>query len=128
MNNLLLIALGGMAGAVSRFLIFELTHSIYHRSNFPLGTLIVNLIGSLIIGILVALSLKYTFLSRHHAGHYLLITGFLGAFTTFSTFSQDNMALLFDKQYIAFFMNILFNVAFGLALVIAGFVITKRLI
>lgn len=128
MNNLILIGIGGMAGAIARFAVYELTHDLYHRTNFPFGTLMVNLAGSLIIGILLALSIKYTFLARHHAGHYLFITGFLGAFTTFSTFSQDNMTLLFDKQYVSFLINILVNVVLGLALVITGFIGTRKLI
>ncbi|HLO92274.1 MAG TPA: fluoride efflux transporter CrcB [Lentimicrobium sp.] len=127
-NNILLIGLGGMIGAISRYLIYTLTDGLYHKQAFPFGTLLVNLIGSLIIGILLALAVKYTFLARHHASHYLLITGFLGAFTTFSTFSQDNMFLLFDKHYGAFALNILLNVGLGLVLTICGFVITKKLI
>jgi fluoride exporter len=128
MHNILYIALGGMAGAVTRFLVLQITHDIYHKTGFPWGTLAVNLAGSLLVGILLAFSLKFTFLSRNHAGFYLCITGFLGAFTTFSTFSQDNMFLLFDKQYLAFSINIILNVFLGLALAIAGFIITRKLI
>jgi CrcB protein len=128
MHNLLYIALGGMAGAVTRFLVLQITHDIYHKTGFPWGTLAVNLAGSLVVGILLALSFKFTFLSRNHAGFYLCITGFLGAFTTFSTFSQDNMFLLFEKQYLAFSINIILNVFLGLALAIAGFIITRKLI
>jgi len=128
MGNLILIGVGGLAGAIARFLVYELTHNIYHKTSFPYGTLIVNLAGSLLIGILLALSLKYSFLARHHTGHYLFITGFLGAFTTFSTFSQDNMVLLYDKNYLAFILNIMLNVGLGLALVVAGYSITRRLI
>ncbi len=128
MHTLLYIAIGGMAGAVTRFLVLQLTHDIYHRTGFPWGTLAVNLAGSLIVGILLALSFKFTFLSRNHAGFYLCITGFLGAFTTFSTFSQDNMILLFDKQYVAFAINILLHVVLGIALAIGGFVLTRKLI
>lgn len=127
-TGLLFIGLGGFAGAVARYIVFEFAHSIYHKTSFPFGTLVVNLLGSLIIGILLALSLKFPFLARHHAGHYLIVTGFLGAFTTFSTFSQDNMVLLFDKQYTALSINVLINVALGLTLVIAGYSLTRRLL
>lgn len=128
MHTLFYIAIGGMAGAVSRFLILQLTHDIYHRTGFPWGTLVVNLSGSLLVGVLLALSFKFTFLSRNHAGFYLCITGFLGAYTTFSTFSQDNMILLFEKQYLAFATNILVHVVLGIALAIAGFIVTRKLL
>lgn len=128
MNNIILIGIGGMAGAVVRYIVFEFTHGLYHRTSFPYGTLFVNIAGSLVIGILLALSIKYAFFARHHAGHYVFITGFLGAFTTFSTFSQDNMVLLFDKQYASFFLNIFLNVGLGLALVIAGYIVTRKLL
>lgn len=117
-----------MLGAISRYLIYALTDSAYHKHSFPFGTLLVNLLGSLIIGILLALAVKYTFLARHHASHYFLITGFLGAFTTFSTFSQDNMVLLFDRHYGAFVLNILLNVVLGLLLTIAGYLATRKLL
>lgn len=125
---MILIGIGGMLGAISRYLIYLLTDSLYHRQSFPYGTLLVNVIGSLIIGVLLALSIKYAFLSRHHTGHYIFITGFLGAFTTFSTFSQDNMILLFDKQYGALMLNIFLNVGLGLAFVILGFLLAKKMI
>lgn len=126
--GLLLIGFGGFAGAIARFALFEVTHAIYHKTAFPYGTLLVNLIGSLTIGVLLAISLKFPFLARHHTGHYLLITGFLGAFTTFSTFSQDNMVLLFEKSYGALAINIVLNVFAGLALVIAGYSITRKIL
>lgn len=126
-NTILLIGFGGFTGAVARYAVYELAHGVYHRTSFPFGTLIVNLTGSLIIGVLLALSLKFPFLARHHYAHYFIITGFLGAFTTFSTFSQDNMVLLFEKQYGALSINILINVIIGLALVIAGYSVTRKL-
>ncbi len=128
MHTFFYVAIGGMAGAVTRFLVLQLTHDIYHRTGFPWGTMVVNLAGSLLVGILLALSLKFTFLSRNHAGFYLCVTGFLGAFTTFSTLSQDNMILLFDKQYAAFTINIFIHIILGIALAIAGFVITRKFI
>lgn len=123
--NLLTIGLGGFLGAISRYLIFMADRYFYHHYHFPLGTLFVNLVGSLLIGIALGLSVKYDILSRGSPGHYLFVTGFLGAFTTFSTFSQDNLILLMDKQYWSFMANIFTNVVLGLALAALGYLFIR---
>ncbi|MBT8419962.1 MAG: fluoride efflux transporter CrcB [Gammaproteobacteria bacterium] len=123
--NLLTIGLGGFLGAISRYLIFTADRYFYHHYHFPLGTLFVNLVGSLLIGIALGLSVKYDILSRGSPGHYLFVTGFLGAFTTFSTFSQDNLILLMDKQYWSFMANIFTNVVLGLALAALGYLFIR---
>ncbi len=120
-TNLLIIGIGGFAGAISRYVIFMIDRQFYHQHHFPLGTLFVNLIGSFLIGIALGMSVKYNILSRGSFGHYLFVTGFLGAFTTFSTFSQDNFSLLMDKQYWFFIANILFNVILGITLTMLGY-------
>nr|VFJ87470.1 MAG: CrcB protein [Candidatus Kentron sp. LFY] len=120
-TNLLIIGIGGFAGAISRYVIFMIDRQFYHQYHFPLGTLFVNLIGSFLIGIALGMSVKYNILSRGSFGHYLFVTGFLGAFTTFSTFSQDNFSLLMDKQYWFFIANILFNVILGITLTMLGY-------
>jgi CrcB protein len=93
----------------------------YHHYNFPFGTLFVNLLGSFLIGIALGLSVKYNILSRGTFGHYIFVTGFLGSFTTFSTFSQDSFLLLTQKQYIPFMSNILLNVVVGILFVALGY-------
>nr|VFK18240.1 MAG: CrcB protein [Candidatus Kentron sp. LFY] len=120
-TNLLIIGIGGFAGAISRYVIFMIDRQFYHQYHFPLGTLFVNLIGSFLIGIALGMSVKYNILSRGSFGHYLFVTGFLGAFTTFSTFSQDNFSLLMDKQYWFFIANVLFNVILGITLTMLGY-------
>nr|VFK35780.1 MAG: camphor resistance protein CrcB [Candidatus Kentron sp. MB]VFK77379.1 MAG: camphor resistance protein CrcB [Candidatus Kentron sp. MB] len=121
LTDLLIIGFGGFLGAISRYLIFIIDRQLYHHYHFPLGTLFVNLIGSLLIGIALGMSVKYSILSRGSFGHYLFVTGFLGAFTTFSTFSQDNFALLMEKQYWFFIINILSNVIAGIILTMSGY-------
>ena len=126
--DLLVIGSGGFLGAVGRYLIFMIDDHFYHQTEFPLGTLAVNLFGSLLIGIALGLSVKYDVLSRGSFSHFLFVTGFLGAFTTFSTFSQDSFQLLTEKHYWFFAANILFNVVFGIALAAFGYLlITKKI-
>jgi len=120
-TNLLIIGIGGFGGAISRYLIFMIDRHLYHQYHFPLGTLFVNLLGSLLIGIALGISIKYAVFNRGSFGHYLFVTGFLGAFTTFSTFSQDNFMLLMDKQYWLFIVNILLNVIAGIILTMSGY-------
>ncbi|MEN0001204.1 MAG: fluoride efflux transporter CrcB [Pseudomonadota bacterium] len=93
MNSLLLIALGGAGGAVSRHLVGGWALRIF-GPNFPSGTLIVNVVGSFAMGLLIA------WLAKRSAGdeplRLLLATGFLGGFTTFSAFSLD-VAVLYER-------------------------------
>lgn len=87
----LAIALGGAAGALSRFGLMNLVASVL-GNRLPWGTLLVNISGSLLIGILYVLVSEKMLLSAD--ARALLVVGFLGAFTTFSTFSLDTMLLI----------------------------------
>jgi CrcB protein len=126
-KNIILVGAGGFFGAAARFLIYHFADSVYHKSHFPWGTLIVNLAGSFLIGLALGAAIKFNVLSRHTVGHYFLVTGFLGAFTTFSTFSQDNLILLMDKHYLSFGINIAANTIPGLILVACGFFLVTKL-
>lgn len=89
LQMLLLIALGGAGGAVSRYLLGTTVHALWDM-RFPIGTLAVNLLGSAAIGVV------YVLLERgllHPDWRSVLMVGFLGAFTTFSTFSLDTLHL-----------------------------------
>ncbi|MCK4494126.1 MAG: fluoride efflux transporter CrcB [Methylococcales bacterium] len=92
MGSLFAIALGGAAGAIVRFLISSGIYSGFGRS-FPYGTLAVNVIGSLLMGLLTAALVveKVALASEYRT---LLLVGFLGSLTTFSTFSLETVYLL----------------------------------
>ena len=95
--TILYIALGGVAGTLSRY---GLEGWIQGRSasGFPLGTLTVNLAGSLLLGFILRLATGATFITPDvRAG---LTIGFCGAFTTMSTFSYESVALLNDGDYL----------------------------
>ena len=119
--NILLIGMGGFFGTISRYLIIVLNDKLYNNYDFPFDTLFVNILGSFLIGIALALGVKYDILSRGTIGSYLFVTGFLGAFPTFSAFSRDTLILLLEHYYTTVVINVFLNVFLSLGMVIAGY-------
>ncbi len=91
MTQLLMVGAGGAIGAIGRYLLSTWVYSLTGRA-FPWGTLAVNLLGSLLMGFLSVWLLERMTLSDEMRA--LLMVGFLGAFTTFSTFSIETLLLL----------------------------------
>ena len=91
MKYLLFVALGGASGAVSRYLLAHWVHSLW-EGKLPIGTLLVNTVGSFAIGIVYVLLVERQMIHPDWRG--VLMVGFLGAFTTFSTFSLETISLL----------------------------------
>lgn len=93
-KSILLVGIGGFFGSIARYGVKLLTDK-YLPLNFPYATLIVNLLGCFIIGLL------FGYVGKEHANSTLWMTmgiGFCGAFTTFSTFAMENNFLVADKQ------------------------------
>ncbi|MBQ0796289.1 fluoride efflux transporter CrcB [Zhongshania sp.] len=87
-----LIALGGACGALSRYGVGRAVNIYLAQVHWPLGTFAVNIVGSFTIGALYILITEKS--SLHADWRYVLMVGFLGAFTTFSTFSLESVAML----------------------------------
>ena len=91
MKYLIFIALGGASGAVSRYLLANWVHQLW-EGKLPVGTLMVNVLGSAAIGVVFVLLVEKQVLHADWRG--VLMVGFLGAFTTFATFSLETISLL----------------------------------
>lgn len=122
MKQVLLVFLGGGAGSVLRFWISK---SLNPMSTIPLGTLLVNILGSLLIGIFLGLGLRQEVLSPNAT--LLLATGFCGGFTTFSAFSYENQALLKAGDYFNFGIYSAGSIFLGIAAVLAGLWLSRSL-
>ena len=122
MMNIVFVGLGGFIGASTRYLI-SLYASKLFTSKIPIGTLTVNILGSLIIGIVMELTLKTSLISPHMK--LFLTTGFLGGLTTFSTFSYEAMELIEKGELLLAIFNIALNLLLSLGGAILGRVIIK---
>lgn len=124
MVNLLLIGIGGFFGAITRYAISLWIGQRWGR-NFPLGTFAINLSGSFFIGLLMTLFTERLAVSPQW--RLLLIVGFLGAYTTFSTFEYETGALLKDGEWMIAGLNVTMSVLMGFAALKAGEMIAKSL-
>lgn len=112
MVTVLWVAFGGAAGSVARYALGGLLNNRAH----PLGTIVVNVIGSLVLGVLIGL---WGF--EEDAAHRLGISiGLLGGFTTFSTFALDTLSLWENGQPGVAIANVAASVGLGIAAAIAG--------
>lgn len=124
MSTLLYILVGGGFGSVSRYLLSNYIQK-FATSLFPIGTLGVNTLGGVFIGILWAF-VEMSNLPREI--RFFAITGFLGGFTTFSTFSLESMNLLREGEYYNFAIYVVLNNAFSIIGTIIAFLSTRWLL
>ena len=125
MRQLLFIGLGGFCGAILRYLIGGWVQSLSKSIGFPYGTLAVNVLGSLVFGLLAQLVV-----SRGLFGpdvRALVFIGILGAFTTFSTFSNETMNLFYDGNNLMALANIGLQVSLCLGAALLGHVVAYQI-
>ncbi len=124
MNQLLAIALGGATGAVMRFLVSTGVHRLAGR-DFPYGTLSVNVVGSLVMGFLYIILIERASLGAEWRA--VLLVGFLGAFTTFSTFSIETLNLIENGELIKAGTNVIISVVLCLLAAWSGVYVGRQL-
>ncbi len=118
MRDVLLIGAGGFIGAVLRYLVGLSTKIFKDELPLPLGTLIVNVVGCLLIGILATLAEEGNVITPQTRN--FLVVGILGAFTTFSTFGYESISLLRNESLVRFIANLVVQLVLGLGAVLLG--------
>ena len=121
-KTIFFVGIGGAVGSICRYLTSVVISKRY-PSAFPFATLTANILGCVIIGLLLGLFEKQQLVNNDLK--FLLITGFCGGYTTFSTFSSENLALLHAGNYFSAFTYMLTSVIIGVFAVWAGIMITK---
>ena len=112
-----LAGMGGFVGTCLRFLVGKMCHAIA-VTTFPWGTFVVNVIGSLLIGVFFGLAERGNIISA--SMNVFLITGFCGGFTTFSSFSDDIYLLLQQRHWALGMVYLVSSIVLGLMMVWAG--------
>lgn len=120
--TLLLVGAGGFFGAISRYLVDGWV-STTTGGGFPWGTLVVNVSGSFVLGLLFAASAERGVIPAEIRAPILI--GFIGAYTTFSTLTLESWRLVEDGSYALAIANMGGSLAFGLAAVVAGLAIGR---
>ena len=120
LKNILLVFLGGGFGSVIRYLISKID---FASNYYPYNTLAVNIIGSLMLGVIIGYFLK----NENINSNYLIFftTGFCGGFTTFSAFANESLKMLTEGELVSFFSYLFFSIFFGICAVFLGFYISK---
>jgi len=124
MKNILLVGIGGFIGSVARFLVSKLN---LHENllSIPLGTLCVNILGSFIIGFITGISEKSDLISTEL--RLFLMVGICGGFTTFSSFTNENLMLMHNGQYLSVLLYTALSIFLGFISVYLGYVTTNLL-
>lgn len=122
LKQIVLVGMGGGTGSIFRYLTSVLT-SRYYANVFPMATFTANLIGCFLIGLFIG------YIDRNHTlspdYRFLLVTGFCGGYTTFSSFALENFNLFHSQNYFTLAAYILLSVVMGYIAVALGMYISK---
>lgn len=114
---MLIAGLGGFVGTCLRYLTGRLCH-LWELGGFPLGTFVVNIVGSFVIGALLGLAERNNFITP--TMNVLLVTGFCGGFTTFSSFADDIFLLMQQRNWPIFAIYTSLSIILGVFFVWMG--------
>jgi CrcB protein len=120
--TLLLVGAGGFFGAIARYVVDGWVTTAT-GGRFPWGTLLINVTGSFVLGLLFALSIERGVLPA--AIRPPILIGFIGAYTTFSTFTLETWRLVEDGSYVLAAGNVVGSIVLGLVAVIAGLAVGR---
>ena len=123
MFKLILIGAGGFFGSISRYVVSGAVHRIFGKPWFPYGTLAVNVLGCFLIGFLSGIGDNRQLFTPET--RLFLFIGFLGGFTTFSTFGYEIFTFARDGQFLGSFLNLALHLVFGLGAVWLGYAFSK---
>jgi len=123
-KNILIVGMGGFIGSVGRYFVSKLNLN-WDFYSIPIGTLLVNIIGSLIIGFLTGLSDKTNILSLEM--RLFLMVGIVGGFTTFSSFTNENLILLHNGQLLTILLYTGLSIFLGFIAVYLGYALSNLL-
>ncbi len=124
MDKIIGIAVAGALGSLARYWLGGLVQQMFN-SSFPAGTFAVNMIGSFLFGVVWALAEERLVISSE--ARTIILAGFMGAFTTFSTFVFETGAILRDSQWLLAFGNIAAQVVVGLICLFLGLALGRIL-
>ncbi|HOJ66782.1 MAG TPA: fluoride efflux transporter CrcB [Paludibacteraceae bacterium] len=124
MKQLLIVGLGGFFGTMARYLVSRI-NLLENFLSLPLGTLTVNVSGSFLIGILTGLASKSELLSADM--RLFLMAGFCGGFTTFSSFTNENLQLIQNGQFLSAAVYTVISLLLGFLAVFLGYAVTNFL-
>ncbi len=123
-KGLFLIGIGSFIGGISRYVTQQFVQ-LHYPSSVPTGTLVVNVAGCFIIGVAYALTERGNLVSPEL--RMLLVTGFCGGFTTFSSFAYENFSLLRENDFFYSFLYLVMSLVGGILAVYAAIVLIRLL-
>lgn len=124
LRTIFIVGTGGFIGSIMRYLVQFYIEKVM-SSSFPLGTLIANILGSFIIGVVFALAEKGDLMSSEW--RIFLTVGICGGFTTFSAFAYNNMIMIKENSFFQLFLNIGSNLFFGILAVYIGIILVRAI-
>jgi fluoride exporter len=117
------LSIAGACGTLSRYTLCEFASKLRH-THIPIGTFAVNIIGSFLFGLIYMLAQRKIIIT--HEARVILLVGFMGAFTTFSTFAFDTAKMMKASQWALAFGNVFAQTALGIVALAAGVMVARQ--